>query len=74
MKITHPAKGYSGYVQVGTFGIRFLAGTAHALAKDIDGPVRDTLEASGFDVTDDRPGRNGNPRSGGPDSLNVATE
>lgn len=57
MKITHPVKGYNGHVRVGDRGFHFLAGVTHAKAKDIDGPVRESLEAGGFEVVDDRPGR-----------------
>ena len=57
MKITHPVKGYSGHVQVGSYGLHFLAGVTHAKAKDIDGKVRASLVAQGFLVEDDRPGR-----------------
>lgn len=55
MKITHPVAGYSGHVRVGSMGFHFLAGEAHALAADIDGPVRKSLEEAKFKVEDDRP-------------------
>ena len=55
MKITHPVKGYNGHVRVGAKGFHFLAGVTHALAADIDGPVRKSLEDAGFAVEDDRP-------------------
>ena len=55
MKITHPVAGFNGHVRVGDMGFHFLAGETHALAADIDGPVRKSLEDGGFKVEDDRP-------------------
>lgn len=57
MKITHPVKDFTGHVRVGAQGFHFLAGVTHAKAADIDGPVRKSLEDGGFEVVDDRPGR-----------------
>lgn len=57
MKITHPVDGYTGYVRVGDHGLRFLAGVAHEKLRDLGEGNRKVLEAEGFTVEDDRPGR-----------------
>ena len=55
MKITHPVKGYSGYVSgPRAFGLHFLAGVAHVKAADVPAPVRKQWEADGFEFTDER--------------------